>query len=61
MKAIWGYISHPFFNAEIAQCKGHNGDIGNELADALATSSMDKYQELVDYWELNDLTYDVDN
>lgn len=61
MKAIWGYISRPFFNAEIAQCKGHNGDIGNELADALATSSMAKYQELVDYWELKDLTCDVDN
>ena len=50
MKAIWSYISRPFFNVEIVKCSGHTGEVGNELADALATSSWKKFQDLIEYW-----------
>ena len=56
MKCIWDYISRPFFNAEVRKCGGHSGDIGNELADALATSNSHKYQELIDYYDIKDST-----
>ena len=50
MKCIWNYISRDFPNFEICKCKGHEGDLGNELADALATGNIKKYQELAEYW-----------
>lgn len=50
MKCIWNYISRPFFNAEVCKCKGHEGEIGNELADALATNDQKKYKTLIKYW-----------
>jgi ribonuclease HI len=52
MKALWGYISREFPNFEIQQCKGHNGDLGNELADALATKDLKKFENLIEFWEL---------
>lgn len=52
MKALWGYISREFPNFEIQQCKGHNGDLGNELADALATKDLKKFNNLIEFWEL---------
>lgn len=54
MKAIWSYISRPFFNAEIVKCNGHAGELGNELADAAATRNWRKYRELVTYWNIQE-------
>ena len=54
MKSIWNYISRPFFNAEVCKCKGHEGELGNELADALATSNWKKYKELIEFWEVQE-------
>jgi ribonuclease HI len=50
MQALYGFISRDFFNAEVRKCKGHEGELGNELADALATNNMKKYQELAECW-----------
>ena len=50
MKCIWSYISRNFPNFEVCKCKGHEGELGNELADALATNNMRKYQELAECW-----------
>ena len=54
MKALWGYLSRDFFNAEVRKCHGHNGDIGNELADAAATQSWTKYRDLIEYWDIKE-------
>lgn len=63
MQAIWDYLSRDFFNAEICKCDGHAGDVGNELADALATHNWAKYKTLVEFWEIqeadNDITYSL--
>lgn len=53
MKALWGYLSRDFFNAEVRKCDGHAGNIGNELADAVATSHWRKYQDLIETWDLS--------
>ena len=54
MKMIWNYISRPFFNVEVRKCDGHSGDLGNELADAAATSNWQKYRELIEYWNIQE-------
>lgn len=56
MKCIWDYVSRPFFNAEIVKCDGHAGNIGNELADALAQNNKQKYNTLIQFWEIKDGT-----
>ena len=63
MQAIWSYLSRDFFNAEIKKCAGHAGEVGNEIADALATGGMRKYKELIEYWgiETPDLDQAGDN
>ena len=52
MQAIHKYLSREFVNFEIRQCKGHEGNLGNELADAVATGSGKKLQTLIEYWDL---------
>ena len=50
MRALYEYQKKDFPNFEVCQCKGHNGDIGNELADALATNNIKRYNELAECW-----------
>ena len=50
MKALYTYVSRPFFNAEVRHCKGHAGELGNEIADALAVGDRNKYEELAECW-----------
>lgn len=52
MRALYEYQKKDFPNFEVRQCKGHNGDIGNELADAVATQNWNKCRELINYWEI---------
>ena len=61
MKEIWRHVSRDFPNFEVIHCKGHDGEIGNELADALATSNWKKYQELVEFWEIQEPVQEGDN
>lgn len=54
MQALWGYISRPFFNAEVVKCSGHAGEIGNELADAAATRNWRKYKAIIDEYNIQE-------
>ena len=46
---IWEYIENPFFsNVTIVRIKGHDNILGNELADRLATNSMEEFDELLE-------------
>ena len=53
MKALYGYQSRDFFNAEVRKCNGHSGVIGNEIADALATNNGAKLQDIIAYWDVS--------
>jgi ribonuclease HI len=52
MQALWSYMKRDFPNFEIVHCKGHQGAIGNELADAAATQNWTRFQDLVETWEI---------
>lgn len=52
MRALYEYLVRPFFNAKVRKCAGHSGEVGNELADAMATASRNKYNQLLNYWEI---------
>ena len=52
MKALYSHLSRDFPNFEVRKCSGHAGDIGNELADAAATSTWSKFNSLIDTWDL---------
>lgn len=48
VQAIYQYLTD-FPNFSIRRCEGHAGVVGNELADALATGNMKRFQFLLDY------------
>ena len=52
MKALWSYLSRDFFNADIKKCSGHSGDVGNELADALATHNISRYKDIINHYDI---------
>ena len=46
IKEIYNIISNDTFKYEIYKCKGHNNILGNELADAIASNNIKKYNKL---------------
>lgn len=52
VKQIYGYLSKEFFNVDIQKVKGHDGMLGNELADAYATNNMTKKGKLVKQYDI---------
>ena len=58
MQALYDFIKRDFFNAEVKKCKGHEGETGNELADALATNNMKRFRDLAAYWTDEDIEPD---
>jgi len=72
IKELYNRFTLPFFNLSLEKIKGHNGHIGNELADAFATNDKnkvlaiaksnanlyynDKSISLYEYLQHNDLT-----
>lgn len=57
MRALYEYQKKDFPNFEVCQCKGHSGNIGNEIADAIATQNWNKLGQLVETWNIVDREY----
>ena len=47
IQEIYNIINFADFEYEIKKCKGHQGMIGNELADALATNNISKFNKII--------------
>ena len=48
IQTLYKYISIEFFNCQVCKISGHSGVVGNELADALATNNLVKYNKILD-------------
>lgn len=47
IETLYKYVSKNFSNCQIEKIKGHSGDVGNELADALATGNKAKIEKVI--------------
>ena len=54
IKDLWDIFSNPNCNCKVLKCNGHDGEIGNELADALATGDYNKYSKIIDKYHIWD-------
>ena len=48
VKNIYDLLQRGFIRPEIRKCEGHQGDLGNELADALATGNYRRFIGMCD-------------
>lgn len=46
VQIIYNFIQENFFEYDVQKCSGHAGDLGNELADALATKNYKRFINL---------------
>ena len=47
VRELYSYLTIDFFNCQVKKVSGHAGELGNEMADALATNNEDKLKKLV--------------
>ena len=47
IQTLYKYVTTEFFNCQVLKCKAHVGEVGNELADALATNNVVKYNKIL--------------
>ena len=58
VKTLYNYLKVDFPNFNIQKCHGHSGDIGNELADALASNNEAKFAKIKSENNIKD-KYDI--
>ena len=61
IKELYNYINTDFFKSKVQvnKIKGHNGEMGNELADALATNDMTKFKNVMQKFHI-ETTFAID-
>lgn len=47
IQSLYNYLTIDFFNCQVCKCRGHSNEIGNEIADALATNNRKKFKQLL--------------
>ena len=47
IQILYKYVTTEFFNCQVLKCKAHVGEVGNELADALATNNQNKFDKII--------------
>lgn len=47
VQEIYKYLTTDFFNCQVKKVAGHAGIVENELADALATEDMNKFNQII--------------
>lgn len=52
VQEIWKHISKEFYHCKIKKCSGHAGEVGNEIADALARGYNNRVRDLIETWEI---------
>ena len=48
VKEIYNYINKEFYHCQVVKISGHSGEVGNEIADALATNNLKKCVKLIE-------------
>lgn len=51
---LYKYLTIDFFPCQVIKVKGHRGNVGNELADALATNDKVKYRKILQENDIHD-------
>lgn len=54
VKELYNYLTIDFFNCQVNKVAGHANIYGNELADALATNNMVKFDKLLKKYDIID-------
>ena len=48
VQSVYNYIKKDFYHCTIKKCEGHKDNLGNELADALATGNLRRFSRMAE-------------
>ncbi len=51
---IWEHIKQEFYHCEVRKISGHSGEVGNELADALATANFKRFKAIKEEYGISE-------